>query len=28
LTHDWRGGICCNVVKPGIVKLGDQVEFD
>jgi len=28
LTPDWRGGICCNVVKPGIVKLGDQVEFD
>ena len=28
LTHDWRGGICCNVVKPGTVKLGDQVEFD
>ena len=28
LTPDWRGGICCNVVKPGTVKLGDQVEFD
>ena len=28
LTPDWRGGICCNVVKLGIVKLGDRVEFD
>lgn len=28
LTPDWRGGICCNVVKPGTVKLGDRVEFD
>jgi len=28
LTPDWRGGICCNVVKPGTVKLGDPVEFD
>jgi MOSC domain-containing protein YiiM len=25
-TH-WRGGICCNVVSPGHIKLGDQVEF-
>ena len=28
LTPDWRGGICCNVVKPGEIKIGDQVEFD
>jgi MOSC domain-containing protein YiiM len=28
LTPDWRGGICCNVVKPGTVKLADRVEFD
>lgn len=28
LTPDWRGGICCNVVKPGTIKLGDRVEFD
>jgi len=28
LTPDWRGGICCDVVKPGSVNLGDQVEFD
>jgi len=28
LTPDWRGGICCEVVEPGTIKLGDQVEFD
>ena len=27
LTPDWRGGICCNVVKGGDIKLGDDVEF-
>jgi MOSC domain-containing protein YiiM len=25
-TH-WRGGICCNVLNPGHIKLGDQVDF-
>ncbi len=28
LTPDWRGGICCNVLKPGEIKIGDQIEFD
>jgi len=28
LTPDWRGGISCNVIKPGEIKIGDQVEFD
>ncbi len=28
LTPNWRGGICCNVVKAGEIKIGDQVEFD
>lgn len=28
LTSNWRGGICCDVIKPGDVKIGDQVEFD
>lgn len=28
LTPDWRGGICCNVSKPGEIKIGDQIEFD
>lgn len=27
LTPEWRGGICCNVVKPGEIKIGDRVEF-
>ena len=27
LTPEWRGGICCNVVKPGHIKVGDRVEF-
>jgi MOSC domain-containing protein YiiM len=28
LIPQWRGGISCNVVKPGDIKIGDQVEFD
>ena len=28
LTPQWRGGICCKVVNPGDIKIGDQVEFD
>lgn len=28
LTPDWRGGICCNVIKPGEIKVGNQIEFD
>ena len=27
LVPDWRGGICCKVVKPGQVNIGDPVEF-
>jgi MOSC domain-containing protein YiiM len=27
LTPDWRGGICCDVIKGGNVRLGDRVEF-
>ena len=27
LVTDWRGGICCDVVNPGHIKLGDQVEL-
>jgi len=27
LTPKWRGGICCKVVKPGEIKIGDRVEF-
>lgn len=28
LIPDWRGGICCNVIKPGEIQIGDRVEFD
>lgn len=28
LTPDWRGGICCKVLKPGNIRTGDQLEFD
>ncbi|MCP4875621.1 MAG: MOSC domain-containing protein [Gammaproteobacteria bacterium] len=28
LTPDWRGGICCNVVSPGDIRIGDQIVFD
>ena len=28
LTPEWRGGISCDVVKPGDIKIGDQLEFD
>jgi len=24
----WRGGVCCKVIQPGEIKIGDQVEFD
>ena len=27
LRPEWRGGICCNVVKPGEIRIGDRVEF-
>ena len=28
LTPEWRGGISCDVIKPGVIKIGDQLEFD
>ena len=27
LVPDWRGGICCDVLKPGDIRIGDVVEF-
>ena len=27
LRPEWRGGICCNVVKPGEIRIGDRIEF-
>ena len=28
LFTEWRGGVCCNVITPGLVRVGDQVEID
>ena len=28
LKPRWRGGICCDVIKPGDIGIGDQVVFD
>ena len=27
LTPDWRGGVCCNVVTGGELRIGDSVSF-
>ena len=27
LTPDWRGGVCCNVITPGAIQVGDSVEI-
>ncbi len=27
LIPEWRGGVCCNVIKPGDIKIGDSVKF-
>jgi MOSC domain-containing protein YiiM len=26
LTPDWRGGVCCNVISGGTIKIGDDVS--
>jgi MOSC domain-containing protein YiiM len=26
LTPEWRGGVCCRVVKGGRIRIGDEVE--
>jgi MOSC domain-containing protein YiiM len=28
LFKEWRGGVCCNVITPGSIRVGDQVEID
>jgi MOSC domain-containing protein YiiM len=28
LTPEWRGGVCCNVITAGSIRIGDQVEID
>ena len=27
LVPEWRGGVCCRVVEPGEINIGDAVEF-
>ncbi|WP_282609339.1 MOSC domain-containing protein [Pelagibius sp. Alg239-R121] len=27
LEPDWRGGVCCRVIKGGRISLGDDVDF-
>jgi MOSC domain-containing protein YiiM len=27
LTPQWRGGVCCNVISGGSVRIGDAVTF-
>ena len=28
LTPDWRGGVCCNVITAGTIRVGDSVGID
>lgn len=28
LLPDWRGGVCCDVVTPGAIEVGDPVRLD
>ncbi|MBQ1782939.1 MAG: MOSC domain-containing protein [Gammaproteobacteria bacterium] len=27
LTPGWRGGLCCRVVRPGVIRVGDEVRL-
>lgn len=27
LTPEWRGGVCCNVITAGTIRVGDKVEI-
>jgi MOSC domain-containing protein YiiM len=27
LMSEWRGGVCCKVIKAGSLKVGDSVEL-
>lgn len=27
LTPDWRGGLCCRVMQPGVIRVGDAVRL-
>jgi MOSC domain-containing protein YiiM len=28
LTPEWRGGVCCRVIKGGAIRVGDGVEVE
>ena len=28
LMPEWRGGVCCNVIAAGTIRIGDQVEIN
>ena len=28
LTPDWRGGVCCRVLRGGTIKVGDSVAYE
>jgi len=28
LTPEWRGGVCCNVLTEGSIRVGDSIEID
>ena len=28
LTPDWRGGVCCRVLKGGAIRIGDPVAYE
>lgn len=28
LQPDWRGGVCCRVIRGGEIQLGDRIEYD
>ena len=28
LTPDWRGGVCCRVLKGGTIRVGDRVHVE
>ena len=28
LTPEWRGGVCCDVLTAGSIRVGDRIEID
>jgi len=28
LTPNWRGGVCCSVIKGGTINIGDSIKID